>query len=190
MQKCTHTVQVSCHWRPATLHIAFCSLSAGCCSRNVLVLHLPADKHVAHRMFIFTTVQLETMDVMQYDGAKCAYGERLKTSRLNLSLSLFFLLRCQCKALRTWMHPHAGAWAHARIGLSPARASTSGQPNGRISWGAVMCCFECLHPPVPGNSLKKYNLFATPAWSGAWRRKYEQYRREEDEGKWMKLGET
>lgn len=67
--------------------MAFCSLSAGRCSRNVPVLHLPEDKYVAHRMFIFATVQLETMDVMQHDGVKCVYGERLITSHLNLSLS-------------------------------------------------------------------------------------------------------
>ena len=51
----------------------------------------------------------------------------------------------------THTHTHTHTHSHRFI---PARAKTSGLPDGWIVLGAPMCCFDCPRPPVPRNSLK------------------------------------
>lgn len=66
-------------------------------------------------------------------------------------------LCCFCNVNVRWklLQLYTLLCAHTRTKRSiPARAETFGLPNGRTVWGALMCCFDCLCPPVPRNSMK------------------------------------
>lgn len=153
-------------------HFVACQLGAAI-TQNVPLLHLPADKHVSFRMFVFPIEQLKKRHVIRVFKSKINIFASVQVqSYYSAALHMHFLLRCRCERLGTLMHLYTVVWAHTHAHThtyrsTPARAETSGLPNRRIVWGAVMCCFECLCPPVPRNSFKKHNLSATPAWCGA-----------------------
>ena len=66
-------------------------------------------------------------------------------------------LKCQREVLGKQMHPYTLVCTHTHTHTHrfiPARAKTSGLPDGWIVLGAPMCCFDCPRPPVPRNSLK------------------------------------
>ena len=70
-------------------------------------------------------------------------------------------LKCQREVLGKQMQPYTLVCPHTHTHTHthshrfiPARAKTSGLPDGWIVLGAPMCCFDCPRPPVPRNSLK------------------------------------